>query len=429
MTKETEFMNGRAKVFSGVVALCIAANLIVGFFVHSAAARRDGQEEGYVQVRQFAKVLKVVRQNYVDEDKVGYKDLVHGAMRGMLRTLDPFSAFMAPKHFDRLREEAEGEFTGIGVMIQKKDNALTVLSPMEGSPGMKAGLRANDRIMKVNGEDVMALSLAEAVAKIKGEIGTKVQVTIFRPATNETLTIEIERAKIPIETVVGTRFIEPGLAYLRLTLFSDKTAGSLEKAIVEFGEQDMKGLIVDLRHNGGGVLGSAVDVCSLFLEDGALVVSTEGRREFQRETHEAGDGKKFLELPLVILINEHAASASEIMAGCLQDYKVAALVGEKSFGKGSVQRLIPLEDGSAVKLTVAKYYTPSRRVIDGKGIEPDHLVAINDEDSRKLYERRSRRIPGTEQPPSEDDIADLQLEKAAEVLKQRIAAKDQPAAI
>ena len=341
----------------------------------------------------------------------------------MLSSLDDFSSYIDPQEYERMREETDGEFGGIGVVISVEDGELTVVAPMEDTPGQKAGIRTNDRIIKIGGQETIDLSLDQAVNLIKGPPGTPVELTIYRPSTNETKVINVERGIIELKTIKDVRHIEPGIGYLRITQFNDKTANSLQKKLQKLEAKGLKGLIMDLRNNPGGLLTSSIDVSSLFIPRRQLIVYTEGRPNSVRQEYKSSSEKKFLDFPIVILINEGSASAAEIVAGCLQDYGRALLVGEKSFGKGSVQSIIEVDDGSAVRITTAKYYTPGERVIHEKGIEPDFVVDISDETSQKLFMQRSR-LTSVDDIEDTETIEDLQLSKGIEVLKDLITTNE-----
>lgn len=422
-------MERRQRLIVWGLGLLLAANLTVGLALYWRQGAARQELAGQVQAQQISRVLRLIRQEYVDPERADYEALGHGAIRGMTNTLDTFSSFIPRREHDSLTEQTRGEFGGIGVVISRKgkDPDLTILSPMEGSPGARAGLLPNDRIVKVDGQDVSAMSQDEAIAKIKGPEGTSVNLTVFRPATKETRQFSITRAVIEIDTVLNARMAAPAIGYLWITGFSDRTAGSLGRALKKLHEQGMKCLVMDLRNNPGGTLEAAVAVCSYFVPEHKLVVSAEFRRPEQSEQRDANDGPKYLDLPVVILTNENSASAAEIVAGCLQDYRIATLVGDKTFGKGSVQKVFPLADGSAVRLTVAKYYTPSRRVIHGHGLEPDTKVQIGEEDTVKIYSQLSRRLPGNSEHPEPGDIPDVQLQKALEAAAAKLAAAARPA--
>ena len=416
-------MTNKIKILNYLLITTLAVNLLFGFQVYSAIEKETGEEAGYKMMRQFASVLKLIRKNYVDESKIGYEDLVNEALEGMLSSLDDFSSYIDPQEYERMREETDGEFGGIGVVISVEDGELTVVAPMEDTPGQKAGIRTNDRIIKIGGQETIDLSLDQAVNLIKGPPGTPVELTIYRPSTNETKVINVERGIIELKTIKDVRHIEPGIGYLRITQFNDKTANSLQNKLQKLEAKGLKGLIMDLRNNPGGLLTSSIDVSSLFIPRRQLIVFTEGRPNSVRQEYKSSSEKKFLDFPIVILINEGSASAAEIVAGCLQDYGRALLVGEKSFGKGSVQSIIEVDDGSAVRITTAKYYTPGERVIHEQGIEPDFVVDISDETSQKLFMQRSR-LTSVDDIEDTETIEDLQLSKGIEVLKDLITTNE-----
>lgn len=415
-------MTIRAKLFFSIATLILVTNLVIGFRVQSALADASGEELGFVAMRKFAQVLKLIRKDYVDEGKIDYEHLIEGALNGMLASLDRFSSFIPPDEFAKMREETEGEFGGIGVVISIKNDVLTVIAPMEGTPGMKAGIMANDQVIKIDNQDTADLSLDQCVNLIKGAPGTTVTLMIFRPETKETKTFTIERAVIELTTVKNSAVLEGGIGYVRITQFNEKTSPSLGAELKALRQKDIQGLILDLRNNPGGLLTSAIEVSSQFIPEGQLIVFTEGRRESLRQDFLSLSGEKFPDIPVVTLINESSASAAEIVAGCLQDYGRALIVGEKSFGKGSVQSIVELDDQSAVRLTTAKYYTPSKRVIHEHGIEPDFIVDITDDESHKLALQRSR-AEGLEAPPEspEPPIEDRQLARAKEIIKGVVA--------
>ncbi len=419
-------MNRRRLVVC-VVAVLLAINLGIGIRVHSALEHASGEDESYLQMRQFARVLKLIRQDYVDTQKTGYPALMRGAVQGMIGALDdPFSSFVPPAQHRQLAEQSRGEYGGIGMVMSKRDKHLKVVAPLrDDAPGVKAGLRPSDEIVKINGEDISALPINDAVSRIKGEPGTKVELEVYNPETRETRKVVIERQVIEIDTVQHAKLLAPGLGYVIITNFNEKTPESLQKALSDLVGQGMKGLVMDLRDNGGGLLDSARDVAGLFLEEGKLVVTTEGRRQADFEAHHARAGRKFLKLPLVLLTNGGTASGAEIVAGCLHDYDLAHLVGEKTYGKGSVQRIVPLEDGSALRLTVALYYTPNHQVIHRAGIQPDDVIAVTPEEAMKLLEQRSR-LSGMAGPPGEKEVPDLQLARAVTVLAALVAGAPVP---
>jgi carboxyl-terminal processing protease len=326
------------------------------------------------QLSVFAEALGVVEENHVDPKDT--KKLIYGAIKGMVGSLDSHSAFMAPEEFKELQIETKGSFSGIGIEITAKDNLLIVVSPIEGTPAYRAGLQAGDRIIKIDGQNTKNMNLLDAVRKIRGAKGSIVTLTIMRENVEKPKTFSLVREIIPIRSV-RVRYFEDGIGYIRITNFQDKTDSDLRQAFKDLNTKfkPLRGLILDLRNDPGGLLDQAVKVSDEFLGSG-LIVYTEGRNKAQTHRFYASDNDAGLEknLPLVVLINEGSASASEIVAGALQDRKRGYIVGTKSFGKGSVQTIIPLEDGSALRLTTAHYYTPSGRVINEKGIQPDLVV-------------------------------------------------------
>jgi carboxyl-terminal processing protease len=380
-------------------------------------------EESREHLAVFAEALGIVEDNYVEPRDI--KKLIYGAIRGMVSGLDSHSAFMAPEEFKELQIETKGSFSGIGIEITLKDNLLIVVSPIEGTPAYRAGLQAGDRIIKIDGQSTKNMSLLDAVRKIRGNVDKPKTFTLVR---------EI----IPIRSV-RLRHFDDGIGYIRITNFQDKTDHDLQQAIKDLHSKfkPLRGLIIDLRNDPGGLLDQAVKVADEFLTSG-LIVYTEGRNKTQTTRFYAQDSGSELEksIPLVILINEGSASASEIVAGAMQDRKRATLVGTKTFGKGSVQSIVPLEDGSALRLTTAYYYTPSGRVINEKGIQPDLLVempAIPEGKTVKALRQEAleRRMKGEDLadkawtiPISAAELEkDPQLARAVQVLRQGSAAK------
>ncbi len=422
-------MSKRRRIFMVVISGALALNMAIGLQVYSDIVREAGEEDGYERVKQFISVLKLIQKNYVDDSQVDYENLVYGALRGMLSSLDDFSSFIPPDEYKNMIEETEGEFGGIGVIIKLKEKTvngvkkdiLTIVMPMSGSPGARAGLRANDEIVKVDGVDTIDLEFKESIKRIKGEPGTNVELTVYRPTTEETLPLTIERAMIEIGTVKDAHLIEDGIAYVNISQFNDKTPGNLQDALAELTETELRALIIDLRNNPGGLLNAAIDVSSMFIPKRKLIVFTEGNKRTQRQDFSSLPGTKHRGFPIAILINEGSASGAEIVAGCLQDYNRAILIGEKSYGKGSVQSIIELDDGSAIRLTTSKYYTPSERVIHGNGIAPDFVVDISDEDSHRMHIQLSRFDGMPRDPEDPPDIADEQLKEALAVLKDILA--------
>ncbi len=382
------------------------------------------------KLKVFAEALAIIEDHYVEPKDT--KNLVYGSIRGVVGSLDSHSSFMTPEEFRELRIETRGSFSGIGIEITLKDGLLMVVSPIEGSPAYRAGLQAGDRIMKIDGAITKNMTLLDAVKRIRGPKGSPVTLTIMREGAKQMKSYTLTRDIIPIKSVKA-RYLEDGIGYIRVTNFQDQTDGDLRKAIREFQTKikPFRGLVLDLRNDPGGLLDQAVRVADEFLA-GGIIVYTEGRNKAQTMKFYAHASDKALEseIPLVVLINEGSASASEIVAGAIQDQKRGLVVGTKSFGKGSVQTIIPLEDGSALRLTTAFYYTPSGKTIHEKGIIPDLVVEASplaDDKSLKemrdeALEKRMRRQGLTDKPWSqpvtaEELKADPQLAKALEVIK------------
>ena len=392
------------------LAAVLTVNLVIGYRVYAAEAEKTGENEAFEKIGVMMQVLYLIRKDYVSTDKISYRELIYNAMHGMVRSLDPFSDFMPPDQYGSMLESTEGEFGGLGIIVSTKDEILTIVSPIDGTPGSRAGLLAGDQIVKIEGVPTQGTKLNDVIGKLRGAPGTKVTLTIHRPSTQETRDYTIQRDKIPVLSVTDAKVLDgTRIGYVRITQFSDPTANELQQALTKLDGIGIDSLVVDLRNNPGGLLPSAVEICSYFLEPNTLIVSTEGRQASQKhEFHTSKRGYKFAKKPVAILINGGSASAAEIVAGCLKDWGRAILVGEKTFGKGSVQNVIPLSDGSALRLTTAMYYTPSRQVIHGHGIVPDIEVKLTPEEYRAGFEAEGGGKPGT---------TDRQLLRATEVLK------------
>lgn len=393
------------------------------------------KDEAYKNIELFTTVMEIIRKDYVDGANLTYQDLVYGALKGMLNTLDPHSQFMEPTSYKEMKEETEGQFGGIGVVIGLKDGVITVISPIEDTPGYKAGLLPGDKIIRIEGKSTDKVSLPDAVKLLRGVPGTKVTITYVRPKINEVKDLTLTRAIIKVESVKGAELVSDKIGYVRITEFKERTADEFEKALQKLEKQGMEALVIDLRGNPGGLLESAVDVSGKFLSKGDLVVSTEGRNPAVKNFYRVRNSDQHPHYPIAILINEGSASGSEIVAGALQDTKRAVIVGETSFGKGSVQSVIPLRDNSAIRLTTAKYYTPSKKVIHEHGITPDIIVPMSEEDWGQILVQRSQpkadaakdeKDKDTEKSEKGDatatakkapEIRDVQLDRAVDLLK------------
>jgi len=356
---------------SWVVGPMIALALLCGVVLGKGWERTGHAGETYEELKTFSEVLNQVQKHYVDETKP--KDLIQGAIRGMLATLDPHSAYMTPEMYKEMQVETRGEFGGVGIQIGVKENRLAVIAPIEGTPAHRAGIKAGDFIVKVNDETTKDLTLMDAVQKMRGPKGSKVNLTIQREGAQDPLLFTLVRDTIKIESVKSK--VIDNLGYVRLTQFQEATGRDLAKAIKQFKEQKVQGAILDLRNNPGGLLTAAVDVSEQFLPNGKMVVYTKSR-EGKKDEWLSKSKDQLEDLPVIILVNEGSASASEIVAGALQDWGRAVIVGTTSFGKGSVQTILSLGDGSGLRLTTAKYYTPKGRSIQSTGITPDIVVKL-----------------------------------------------------
>ena len=416
----------------GFLTVALTANLVIGAAVYLYSAESGQKDSAYPSLEIFSMVMERVRRDYVDGEKLSYRDLVRSALKGMLSDLDPHSEFMEPDKFKDLQSDTEGKFGGIGVVVSMKDEKLTVVAPMEDTPGFKAGIRTGDVIERIEGKSTEHMSVQDAVKILRGEPDTEVSITVFRPSTKVTKDYKLKREEIKVDMVKDINgkhefpLGENKIGYLRITQFGEKTSDELEAALKKMKTQGMHGLIIDLRWNPGGLLDEAVRVCEKFLPRGQLVVSTEGRNSGQNSVHKAGGhgdelvNRDASQIPVVVLVNGYSASASEIVAGCLQDLHRAIILGEKSFGKGSVQSIIPLEDGSALRLTTAKYYTPSHKVIHEVGITPNVTVVLSDDEERDIL---LKRMPGgieSLDAKEQERLAasrDPQLDRAEDLLK------------
>jgi carboxyl-terminal processing protease len=418
----------RNLIFGLVIAL-LALNLAIGAQIYlSSAHATDVKDAADPNMQLFDDVLDKVRNEYVDGKNLTYRELVYAALKGMVAKLDPHSEFMDADNYQQLQDDTEGQFGGLGLVVALKDNFVTVVAPMDDSPGFRAGILSGDRIVKVEGKSVEKTPLEDAVKQLRGEPGTSVTITIQRPSSGLVKDFKLTRAIIQMDMVKDINgkkefpLDDNKIGYVRITQFGDQTGDELEDGLQKLKGQGMKALILDLRENPGGLLDEAVNVCGKFLPRGQLVVTTEGRNPRENSVLRAGgNGDELKGVPMVVLVNLGSASASEIVTGCLQDLHRAIILGEKTFGKGSVQTIFPLDDGSALKLTVAKYYTPSHKVIHEHGITPDIIVPMSDAEEAAMIVKRAP--GGIESLASENDrirvkdAHDVQLDRAEDLLK------------
>jgi carboxyl-terminal processing protease len=418
----------KRRLIFGLVTALLALNLIIGAGIYLSSARAaDKKDSEDANLELFADVLEKVRASYVDGTNLTYHELVYQALKGMVGSLDPHSEFLDADDFQQLQDDTEGQFGGLGLVVVMKDGFVTVVSPMDDSPGLRAGILSGDRIIKINGSSAEKIPLPDAVKQLRGEPGTQVTVTVQRPSSGAvkdyTLTRDIIKKDI-VKDINGKKEFPLGgdkIGYVRITEFEDKTGDALEAALQKLDDEGMKALILDLRGNPGGLLDEAVEVCQKFLPRGQLVVTTEGRIASEDSVRRAGGrGDELKGKPIVVLVNLGSASAAEIVTGCLQDLHRAVILGEKTFGKGSVQSIFPLDDGSALKLTVAKYYTPSHKVIHEHGITPDIIVPMSDEEKVALILKSE--MGGMESLDETnrvrfEKLRDVQLDRATDLLK------------
>lgn len=401
-----------------------AFTVLFGVRSYSADAVDADDDSGYAQISVFAKAVQLLRQDYVDGNKTSYHDLIYAAMKGMLASLDPHSQFMDPSDFKDMQDDTRSRFNGLGIEVAVKSGLLTVVTPMEDTPAAKAGVLAGDQILRINGNSTDRMELQDAVNFLRGIAHQKVTLTILRPSTKEIKDFTLERTEIKVQSVKGTRILDADLAgpfkigYVRLIQFNEPTADELAKALDDLQKRGMQALVLDLRNNPGGLLNVAVDVCAQFLPRSTKVVSTQGRLPSQQHDYSTSSStKERPHFPLVVLVNEGSASGSEIVAGALKDLKRAVLVGETTFGKGSVQNVVQLPDGSALRFTTAKYYTPSKQVIHGNGVVPNIRVPMTPEQERALFAMRNTENIKPEEEKTMIKTRDPQLLRAIDALK------------
>ena len=403
--------------------MMIALGFTAGFLFSNISFAEKSQAQGdlYKELELFSDAMSIIRTDYVEQTPS--KDLIYGALKGMLSSLDPYSQFMDPDAYNEMKVETEGEFGGIGIEITIQDDLLTIISPIDDTPAYEVGLKAGDKIVKIDGEVTKDLTFLEAVKKLRGKPGTKVDLMVLRESEKKLLDFTIIRSIIKLESIKTSEIIESGIGYIRLAEFQEKSNQDLQRSLIGLEKENLKGLILDLRNNPGGLLNSAVDVAGDFLEEGKTVVSIKGRAEDQNTVFKSDSRTKHLDYPIAVLINGGSASASEIVAGAIQDHKRGIIIGTKSFGKGSVQTVVPLRDGSAVRLTTSKYFTPVGRSIHGEGIEPDIKVEYKEypeeekNESKDIFSQLLEE-PETAKPEDpEKKKYDNQILSAVDVLK------------
>jgi carboxyl-terminal processing protease len=413
----------RRRVLLTTFACLLLLGVFFGLHFQNVRAANDEEDNGYSQISIFAKAVQLIRQDYVDGDKTSYHDLITAAMKGMLASLDPHSQFMDPNDFRDMQDDTRSRFNGLGIEVSVKNGLPTVVTPMEDTPAARAGILSGDQILKINGASTEKMDLQDVINHLRGAPGQKISLTLLRPSTKEIKDYTLERAEIRVQSVKGARLLDTDLtgsfkiAYVRLIQFNEPTADELSKALDALQKQAMQALILDLRNNPGGLLNSAVDVCAQFLPPNTKVVSTQGRAASQqRDYSTSGAAKERPHFPMAVLVNEGSASGAEIVCGALKDLHRAIVIGETTFGKGSVQNVMQLPDGSALRFTTAKYYTPSKQVIHGNGVSPNIRVPMSAEQERVLFALRSDNSK-TEDDKNVIKSKDPQLLRAIDALK------------
>lgn len=431
-------MQRRVPVSKILIGVSVAALLTLALWTTSNRVSAVSVD-AYESLKIFTDVVNIVEESYTDE--VETKEIVYSAVKGLLRGLDPHSSFLTPEEYKEMQVDTKGSFGGIGIEIGMRNDMLSIISPIEDTPAFRAGLKARDRIVEIEGKSTKDMGLMEAVKLMRGRKGIPLNISIMRKGFEEPRAFTIIRAVIKIKSV-KFRSLEEGYGYIRITQFQSKTGNDLEKALDELEGADggLKGLVLDLRNNPGGLLQQAVIVSDKFLEEG-LIVYTKGRAPGQDMEFSAQKSGTHSDYPIIVIVNGGSASASEIVAGALQDHNRGVILGTQTFGKGSVQTILPLSDGSAVRLTTSKYYTPSGRSIQAKGIEPDikvgedkfeyvkerdlegHLKGDGEEEEEKAVKKKSKHKKMKKVKLDEDGFEkeeekeDLQLDRALEYLK------------
>ncbi len=431
-------MSQKKQTWMGIAAILLIVVFTTGVVIGKGLRNAlSAEADAYEELKVFSEVLSLIQKNYVEESKS--KDLVYGAIRGMLNTLDPHSAFMSPEVYREMQVDTKGEFGGLGIQIGIKDNRLIVIAPIEETPAARAGIKTGDTIIKVDEESTKDMTLMEAVQRMRGPKGSKVNLTIQREGVEEPLRFELIREMIKIDSV-KSRMLESNIGYVRISQFTEMTAKDLTAALKKLKDQKMQSIILDLRNNPGGLLTSAVETTELFIPAGKSVVTIRGRDpKKEKDEYLSSNKNPYDSYNMIVLVNEGSASASEIVSGALQDWGRAIVLGTHTFGKGSVQTILQLTDGSGLRLTTAKYYTPKGRSIQNTGITPDILVRpagaktageappiLREKDLERHLKNdapdphsgREQKEPGF--PPSAEPLQeteDVQLQKAIELIK------------
>ena len=407
-------------IFWGFLFSCNAVELT------QTNATPSSEEGRYRSALLFASVVEMIRDEYLEIEKTDYDKMTYAALRGLLTSLDPHSQFLDPEHYKMIRTETEGQFGGLGISVGMVENQLTVNVPIEGGPGFRAGLLPGDRIVKIEGKGTQKLSLGEAIRLLRGRPGVQVQLSIYRPSEQKTFELSVVREMIQVPTLQETKMVSSSVSqgekigYVRITQFGEKTAKEFDAAMAQLGKEGATALVLDLRDNPGGLVDAAVEVVSRFVPGGTLVVATEGRKAGStQQKYLSRNVSLRIRWPTVVLVNGNTASAAEIVAGALQDLGLAVIVGETTFGKGSVQTVQRVDPSVipdvGVRLTTAHYTTPSRKKIHGVGIEPDVIARLTRGEEEAIFQKRSPGLKKNQDP--EPEVNDEPLDRAIDLLR------------
>lgn len=409
--------------------LVIFAAVLAGFGLAQLAGRQHGapswwpDRERDKQVRYFREVLQMVKENYVGDAPSDYASLTRAALDGMIGRLDPHSQFLLAEEYSETEDELTNAFTGVGIQVEQRDGHIVIVAAIPATPAERAGLRRGDQLVKIDGQELVNPTLDSTIKLVRGEPGSPVSLTVFRPSQNRNFDYTVHRERIQLSSVRLTSVLPGNVGYLQITQFSDRTGDEFQKALAGLEQDGITSLIIDLRNNPGGLLEAAIAVCDEFFEPGELIAYTQGRTPETRENHFARGNHPKRTYPIAILVNGGTASAAEIVAGAMRDTKRAVIVGEKTFGKGSVQSVIELDNGEGLRLTTARYYTPSGVTIHEKGISPQAEIEIATDDEARLRVQQTRADDGDTEDPKDKPLADVQLSAAEEILAGVLAAE------